>query len=86
MPIPQDLVMDSDWKQAELIDHRSGQLWRVTVRVGRGEKVEVIQTGDERGGRNRFDRTIGIGNGSNDHGAIFALTFAALDIIVISLV
>ena len=29
-----------------------------------------------------LDRTIGLGSGSNDKGAIFTLTFAAIDIIV----
>ena len=32
--------------------------------------------------RDGLDRTIGIGSGSNDEGAIFALTFATLDIIL----
>ena len=32
------------------------------------------------------DRTIGLGSGSNDEGAIFALTFAAIDIIVTNVV
>jgi hypothetical protein len=32
--------------------------------------------------RDGLDRTIGLGSGSNDEGAIFTLTFAAIDIIV----
>ena len=32
------------------------------------------------------DRIIGLGNGSNDEGAIFALTFAAIDTIVIDII
>ncbi len=32
------------------------------------------------------DRTIGLGSGSNDEGAIFALTFAAIDTIVRNLI
>ena len=32
------------------------------------------------------DRTIGLGNGSNDEEAIFALTFAAIDTIVRNLI
>jgi hypothetical protein len=32
------------------------------------------------------DRTIGLGSGSNGEGAIFALTFTAIDTIVIHLV
>ena len=37
-------------------------------------------------GSDSSDRTIGLGSGSNDEGAIFALTFAALDIILAKLV
>ena len=33
-------------------------------------------------GSDGLDRTIGLGSGSNDEDAIFALTFAAIDIIV----
>ena len=36
-------------------------------------------------GRDGLDRTIGLGSGSNDEGAIFTLTFAAIDIIVSNL-
>ena len=32
------------------------------------------------------DRTIGLGSGSNDESAIFALTFAAIDTIVINII
>lgn len=36
-------------------------------------------------GADGSERTIGVGSGSNNEGAIFALTFAALDIILLFL-
>ena len=37
-------------------------------------------------GRDGSDRTIGRWSGSNDNGAIFALTFTAIDTIVINII